>query len=51
MSFPKGLAIMKMLYHFQGTADAFSHDAKALAVAVEVSMVVSCQLSVEILEN
>ena len=29
---------MKMLFHFQGTADAFSHDAKALAVAGKVSV-------------
>lgn len=38
MSLTKNLAFVKILFHSQGTADAFSHDAKALAVAGKVSV-------------
>ena len=37
VEFTQNLAFVETFVHFQGTADAFSHDAKALAVAVKVS--------------
>lgn len=35
--FMQNLTFGETFVHFQGTADAFSHDAKALAVAIKVS--------------
>ena len=37
----QSLTFGETFVHFQGTADAFSHDAKALAVAIKVSETLS----------
>lgn len=39
--FMQNLTFGETFVHFQGTADAFSHDAKALAVAIKVSETLS----------